>query len=91
MTIIIRRYVNNNNMRNGKVAMAQQGFRSVHTDFINNDVRQGYEVTFDNTPSVLPPKIEMTAGEFIDLLMEERDIIQKPSTITRFRTLLRLN
>jgi len=78
-------------MNIGKRAMNQQGFRAIHTDFINNNERNGYRVTFDDTPEIPPPQIEMTAGEFIDLLMDERDIFQKPSTITRFRTLLRLN
>jgi len=77
--------------KTGTRDMNRQGFRALHIDFINNDEKQGYRVTFDNT--VFPPIItrpEMTAGEFIDGLMKEASIIHKISTLGRFRTLLRI-
>jgi len=90
LTIITRNYLTENDMRTGKKAMSPQGFRAIHTDFINNDRNQGFRITFDDSPDVLPPQIEMTAGEFIDFLMDERNVFQKPSSLARFRTLLRL-
>jgi len=49
-------------------------------------------VVMDHDPIARPrPRREMSAGEFIDMLMENMEIFQKPSTIGRFRNLLRLN
>jgi len=78
-------------MKAETIQQRNQGFRALHIDFIGNDERNGYRVTFDDTSFPRPTQREMTAGEFIDFLMNERDIIHKPSTLTRFRTLLRLN
>jgi len=92
LTVIIRNYANRIDMKAGKSQMLRQQFRNIHTDYINNNQRNGFKVTFDDTPDLPPPPPrELTAGEFIDELMSERHIIRKPSTITRFRTLLRLN
>ena len=90
MTQIIRSYLDRNSMKIGKRDMNVNGFRALHTDFINNDEKQGYRITFDNTLHIEPPQREMTAGEFIEFLFGEYQIIHKPSTLERFRTLLRL-
>ena len=37
-------------MKQGKSQKHLQGFRPLHTDFINNDESQGYRVTFANGP-----------------------------------------
>jgi len=85
LTVIVRNYATQIDMNQGKRAMNQQLFRAVHTDIIPT----GFKVTFDDI-IISVPRIEMTAGEFIDNLMEESNIFQKPSTLARFRTLLRI-
>jgi len=83
-------YLTQSSMDRGIKDMNIQGFRALHISFIQNDRNLGYVVEFDDTVLTLIP-VEMTTGEFIDDMMKRANIIHKPSTLTRFRTLLRLN
>lgn len=48
MTLEIIDYPTRDLMKTGKTLKHSQGFRSLHTDFINNDESDGYRVTFVN-------------------------------------------
>jgi len=48
MTIQIENYPTRKVMKKNKKIMNRAGFRSLHTDFIDNDESKGYKVTFVN-------------------------------------------
>jgi len=50
MTEEIIDYPTRDLMKQGKILKHPQGFRPLHTDFINNDESQGYRVTFVDGP-----------------------------------------
>jgi len=91
MTELIHTYQTRLDMKRGKLDLSKRGFASIHTDFVNNNEKLGYRVSFSDIEIPHIPNPPMTSGEYIDMLMKRDKIFQKPSTITRFRTLLRLN
>lgn len=48
MTIETEDYITRDLMKQGKKIRHSNGWRSLHTDFINNNESQGYHVTFVN-------------------------------------------
>ena len=76
MTQQIINYINEGEMKKGKKDMAKNGFRSIHTDFINNINKfNGYRITFDNTPDPPPPpKRQLTQIDFILELAENENV-----------------
>lgn len=62
-------------MKADKLRHARNGFRAIHTDYINNDQNQGFKVTFSNdTPPPPPPKRRLTETAFIRELATNSDI-----------------
>jgi len=60
-------------MKTGKKREASNGFRSIHTNFTNNDERQGFDVDFDDTPDAPPVIRQLTERQLLDELAKERD------------------
>jgi len=61
-------------MEAGKITEARNGFRATHTDFTNNDERDGFEVTYDNRADVPIPKEQLTQNDFILRLAQENNV-----------------
>ena len=74
MTQKIIHYANKSLMEAEKITEARLGFRAIHTDFTNNDERNGYDVTYDNRIDVATPKEQMTQNEFIQSLARENNV-----------------
>lgn len=81
-------------MKQGETTFNAQGFRSLHTDFINNDESQGYRVTFvDGTddPNNDPALVAKRAQEQTNRLRKD-ELENKPVlTIPEMRELLKLS
>jgi len=77
--IEIRTYHTRKVMKREKTKMNELGFRSLHTDFIDNDESKGYRVTFVNgsdIPSIdpRPPNRRLTQAQFIKELADQQQI-----------------
>ena len=80
-------------MKQGKKEKHSQSFRPLHTEFINNDEKQGYRVTFVNgldDPNNAPELVAQREQEKIKQLRKEE--LQNKSNITlpEIQELLRL-
>ena len=65
MTSQIVNYTDKTSMKADKAVKVAQGFRAIHTDFINNKESDGFQVTYDNT--IDPP----------DSILERTVILEK--------------
>ena len=94
MTKEIKIYQTKDEMNIGKTTFRAQGMRSLHTDFINNDEKQGYRVTFVNgtdDPSNAPELVEERIQKQIDRIRKE-ELQNKPNiTLPEMQELLRLS
>jgi len=61
-------------MESGKITEASNGFRATHTDFTNNNERDGFDVTYDDRIDVPIPKTQMTQNDFILQLAQENNV-----------------
>lgn len=74
LTIEIEDYSNRVLMKTAKKIRASNGWRALHTDFINNKESDGYQVTYDNTPDPPPlPKRQLTQRQFLDELAAQNN------------------
>ena len=79
MTIETEDYINRDSMKADKVIRASNGWRSLHTDFINNKESDGYRVTFvngidneENSPERIAERaLEIKNQKRIDFLKEK--------------------
>lgn len=86
MTIQTEDYLTRAAMKTGKDVRTSNGWRALHTDFINNTERDGYHVTYvnglddpDNDPAVIAERTQQK----IDLAREQELITKlKDDTIT---------
>ena len=87
-------YQTRDEMNQGKTSFNAQGMRSLHTDFINNDEKQGYRVTFVNgidDPNNAPELIAKRVQEKTNQLRKE-ELQNKPNiTLPEMQELLRLS
>ncbi len=93
MTKEIINYFTKSEMKIGKKQKTIEGFRPLHTNFINNDESQGYRVTFvdgiddpHNDPALVAErkadKIEKTRTD--ELLVKIEDSTINPDEIKEF-------
>ena len=92
MTVEIKEYKTRKSMKIGKTARNALGWRSLHTDFINNIERDGYRVTYvnglDNEENSEDGKIRQLQFHLTELLNQriETDTL----TFGELKMLLRL-
>ena len=60
-------------MKQGKSQKHSQGFRPLHTNFINNDESQGYRVTFVDGPDDPDNALELVAKRESEELTRSRN------------------
>ena len=81
-------------MKIGKTIFNGQGLRSLHTDFINNDEKQGYRVTFVDgvdDPNNAPELVAKREQEKTNRLRKE-ELQNKPNiTLPEMQELMRLS
>lgn len=71
-------------MKIEKATEASSGFRAVHTDFTNNDERQGFEVFFSDLPSdnnaprptVNELRFEELQAKVLDDTITDRELVE---------------
>jgi len=94
MTKEIKVYRTRDLMKEGKRLMHTQKFRPLHTNFINNDESQGYEVTFVNgldDPHNDPALVKEREQERTNQARKEELETKRDLTIIEMRELLRLS
>ena len=94
MTKETKDYQTREEMNQGKTLFIAQGMRSLHTDFINNDEKQGYRITWVNgldDPNNAPQLVAKREQEETNQLRKEE--LQNKSNITlpEMQELLRLS
>lgn len=65
MTVKTKHYDTETTLKTGNAREATNGFRTIHTDFTNNDVKQGYDVTYDDKLEIVPARRKLTETDFI--------------------------
>ena len=81
-------------MKIGKKEKHDLGLRSLHTDFINNDEKQGYRITFVNgtdDPNNAPELIAQRAQEQINRLRKEELRNEPNITLPEMQELMKLS
>ena len=81
-------------MKQGKTTFHGKGFRSLHTDFINNDEKQGYRVTFVNgvdDPHNAPEVVAERTQQQTNRLRKEELQNKTNITLPEMQELLRLS
>jgi len=58
----------------GKTLEVTNGFRSVHTDFTNNNERDGFDVFYDDAVFIQPPLRQLTDDQLLDELAAEKQV-----------------
>lgn len=81
MTIETEDYLTRTTMRRAKEIRTSIGWRSLHTDFINNDESQGYRVTYvngsddpDNSPEADQRRLEVQRQKLLRKKLEDNTI-----------------
>ena len=90
----IKDYQTRDEMKQAKTSFNAQGMRSLHIDFINNDEKQGYRVTFvdgPDDPNNTPELVAQREQEKTNRLRKE-ELQNKPNiTLPEMQELLKLS
>lgn len=69
-------------MKTGKVTERNLGFRDLHTDFTNNNQRDGYDVFYDDQASITPTptanelRFQVLQNKVLDDTITQRQLVE---------------